>query len=107
MGYPKENINSLLDVQIRDFTIRNASPPEALEAIDKLPEVQAWLRKQGVSRQDFEVGGNHRSSDTLISLTLNGVKLRNVLNRLIHMTGQVNWTVVRYGDNRQYIGIYL
>jgi hypothetical protein len=105
--FPKQNLVSLLDAQIRFFSIENASLKEASKAIDELPEVRDWLAKQGVTRRELELGSSNQSPDLRVSLTLTGVTLRCVLNRLVKVMGGVDWIVVRYGEKQQYIAIYL
>lgn len=105
--YPKLTTDSILDVRIREFAVQNATPEEVSTAIENLPEVQEWLRKHHVQRNELETGPRWAKSDPRTSLTVRGVALRSVLNRLVQAMGRENWFVVRYGEHEGYIGIYI
>jgi hypothetical protein len=105
--YPKTNASSLLQLRVRAFAIHDASEAEASEEINQLPELADWLSKQSVRRREIEVGGRSEcSANARVSLKLNAVTFRTVLNSLIKAFRCSNWTVVRYGGNRQFVAIY-
>ena len=105
--YPKTNANSVLEIRVRSYAIHTESLARASEEINRIPEVAEWLAKQGVRRREIEVGGpNNTVSDAPVSVTLNQVTLRTVLNALVKGFRCSNWTVVRYGDTRQFLAIY-
>lgn len=105
--YPKAESDSLLDVAIQKFSVNAATPREISAAIDDVPEVRLWLTTHGVRRNELETGSRWKASDRRISLTMIDTSVRSVLNRVIQLTGRPNWTVVRYGEHLEFIGIYI
>jgi hypothetical protein len=105
--YPIADDDSLLDVTIQRFSVQDATPREVSAAIGDLPEVRQWLLRHHVRRNELETGSRWNESDRRASLTLTGTSFRAVLNRIILITGRRNWLVVRYGDNLEFIGIYI
>jgi hypothetical protein len=105
--YPKTNASSLLQLKIRAFAIHDASEAEALEGINQLPEVADWFSKENAKRREIEVRGPREcSANARVSVKLNAVTFRTVLNSLIKAFRCSNWTIVRYGGNRQFVAIY-
>lgn len=104
--YPLSNPESMLDVNIRDFTVKNISSKDAMDLVGKIPEIKEWLVTRSVSRREFQVGPNSPSSEKLVTVSLNNTSFRTLLNTLIREFGIADWCVVRYGDNQQYVGIY-
>jgi hypothetical protein len=74
--------------------------------VGQIPEIKKWLVTRSVSRREFQLGPSTLSSDKLVTLSLNNVSIRTLLNTLIRQFGIVDWVVVRYGDNQEYVGIY-
>lgn len=106
--YPKEHNGSILDLKIGMFSVHEATPREISAAIDGLPEVKQWLGKNQVRRGEFQVNGSRWDpSDRRVSLTIRGSTLRSILNRIVVETGRTMWTVERYGNKAEFIGIYI
>lgn len=105
--YPRVARDSVLDVNIRTFSVKQATPEEASRAISDLQEVKEWLSRYGVRRRELETGPRWKNSERRVSLTLSGVSLRSVLNHLVKELEGTDWIVVRYGDKAEYIAIYL
>lgn len=101
---PKDGPQSVLDITITSYSVRNLSVVEASDAISKLPEVQQWLVEHNVRRRELETGPP--ASDGKVSLSLTDVNLRAVLNAVARRSAGKRWTVVRYGDRMQYLAIY-
>lgn len=104
---PKSNRDSILDVVVKTYSVNNATPEQASKAISELPEVREWLAKRRVTRRELETAPPHETPGIRISLNLSGVTLRAVLNSLVQQFGRSNWIALRYGNNEQYIAIYL
>lgn len=102
---PKHATDSLLDVRVKTFSIREVTPESASEAIGSIPEVKNWLRKHGVRRHEFELGSPRETSGLHLSLTVRDGTVRSILNQLIVKAHRTNWTVVRYGQHSEYITI--
>jgi hypothetical protein len=107
--YPRSNPDSILDVSIHDFTIEGLSSKEAARLLGEIPEIKKWLTTRSVSRREFEncVGSCGQPSAKLATVSLKDVTFRTLLNTLIRQFGMMDWTVGRFGDNQEYIGIYL
>jgi hypothetical protein len=104
--YPNSNPDSILDVKIREFKMKNLSSKDAANLVGQIPEIREWLVTRSVSRREFQVGPSTPSSKKLVTVSLNNVSLRTLLNTLIQQLGIVDWVVVRYGENQEYVGIY-
>ena len=107
--YPKSNPDSILDVRIHEFSAKALSSKEAARVVDEIPEIKEWLTSRSVSRREFQVcvGSCGQPSEKLVTVSLKDVTFRTLLNTLIREFGIANWMVGRFGDNREYIGIYL
>lgn len=105
--YPRAARDGLLDVNIRAFSVKDATPEEASRAISELSEVKNWLSRYGVRRRELETGPRWKNSDRRVSLTLTNVPLRSVLNNLVKEAQEIDWIVIRYGEKAEYIGIYI
>jgi hypothetical protein len=109
---PRESMNSVLDLHISRFTVKNATSIKVREAIDTLPEVEAWLKQNGVvdrSPIDIDVFARTRGKPALprVSLRLHNLTLRELLNGVVRKTPLSGWTVSRYGESAQYLYIQI
>lgn len=104
--HPVSSSDSVLDIQVARFALSRASREQASKAIDEIPVVKAWLTGHNVVRRQLQAGALQRDSKVRISLTLTDVTLCMILNQLIVKFGRVDWVVVRYGDEGQFLGIY-
>jgi len=105
--YPRSGKDSLLDVTVHNFSVKDATPASALSAVDDLPEVQAWLSRTGVRRQELELNGPAKAPDKRVCMAATDLRLRNLLNLLLKEFGGGGWRVMRYGENGKFIAIYL
>lgn len=107
--YPTRNPDSILDVRIHEFTMKGISPKEAASLVGEIPEIKEWLTSRSVSRREFEVcaGSCEQFCAKLVTMSVRDVTFRTLLNTLIREFGIVDWVVGRFGDNQEYIGIYL
>lgn len=103
---PVSKSDSVLDIEVARFSLARASREQASKAIGEIPVLKAWLAGHNVVRRELQAGSLQRDSKTRISLTLTDVTLRMILNELIVKFGSVDWVVVRYGDEGQFLGIY-
>ena len=104
--YPQSNSDSILDVKIHEFIAKKLSPKNTADLVGQIPEIKEWLITRSVSRREFQIGPSAPSSEKLATVALNNVSFRTLLNTLIRQFGIVDWVVVRYGENQEYIGIY-
>jgi hypothetical protein len=107
--YPKSNPDSILDVKIHEFSMKELSSKEAANLVGEIPEIKEWLTSRSVSRREFQVcaGSCGQSSEKLVTVSLKDVTFRTLLNTLIREFGILDWMVGRFGDDQEYIGIYL
>lgn len=107
--YPKSNPDSILDVWIHKFTMIDRSSKEAADLFGQLPEIKEWLTSHSVSRREFEVcaWSCGQSFGKLVTVSLQDVTFRTVLNTLVREFENLDWMAGRFGDNQEYIGIYL
>jgi hypothetical protein len=107
--YPKSNPNSILDVRIHKFSAKGLSAKEAASLVGEIPEIREWLTSHSVSRCEFQIcaGSCGQPSEKLVTVSLKDVTFRTLLNTLIREFGTVDWMVGRFGNNQEYIGIYL
>jgi len=107
--YQKSNPDSILDVLIHEFSAKELSSKEAARLVGEIPEVKEWLTFRSVSRREFQVcmGSCGQPSEKLVTVSLKNVTVRTLLNTLIREFGIVDWMVGSFGDNQEYIGIYL
>jgi hypothetical protein len=105
--YPKESRDSILAVTIQRFAVNAATPQQISALLGELPEVKEWLTRNHVRRNELEVGSRWNSPDTSISLSITDASLRTVLNRIALSSGRQKWTVIRYGEHSEFVGIYI
>jgi hypothetical protein len=107
--YPKANPDSILDVRIHKFSAKGLSSKEAASLVGEIPEIKEWLTSRSVSRREFQIcaGSCGQPSEKLVTVSLKDVTFRTLLNTLIREFGTADWMVGRFGDNQEYIGIYL
>ena len=106
--FPKSNWDSILDLQISEFGIKELSSKEASAAVGQIPEIKHWLASHSVSRRELYVcvGSCWEHSEKLVTLSLQAITFRTLLNALVTAFGTSHWMVCRYGDEQEYIGIY-
>lgn len=100
---PVSNGVSLMDTMISSFQVKDASREEAIKELLNLPEVRAIAMTLNLSRR---APGNlpARTSEEKVSLNLNGVTLRQALNRIIKQSGARFWLFRTYPDGTFSIG---
>ena len=107
--YPKANPDSILDVRIHEFSVKGLSSKEASSLVGEIPEIKEWLTSRSVSKRELQIcaGSCGQPSEKLVTVSVRVVTFLTLLNTLIREFGIANWMVGRFGDNREYIGIYL
>jgi hypothetical protein len=100
---PVKNGISLMDTPISSFQVKDASREEAIKELLSLPEVRAITMTMNLSRR---APGNPpaRAGEGKVSLNLNGVTLRQALNRIIKQSGARFWLFRTYPDGTFSIG---
>jgi hypothetical protein len=86
--------------------MKNLSCKDAADLVGQIPEIKEWLVNRSVSRREFQVLPSTLSSEKMVTVSLNNISFRTLLNTLIRQFGIVDWVVERYGDNQEYVGIY-
>jgi hypothetical protein len=103
--YPKNQAECLSGLQISSYSVAAATPQEASDAITRLPEVQSWLAQNHLTRNEIKSTTGWPKMQT-ISLTLNNIPLRTLLNQLARKAGDESWNAFRWGDKMQFVAIY-
>jgi hypothetical protein len=106
---PRQNAKSIVDLRISHFRINRASFDQLHAAIVSLPEVKSWLGDNHLTERGARVVIGAVSPGQpfkpLVSLDLQDVTLREILNGIIKCSGYHAWSVSRDGDNNQYLSI--
>jgi len=104
---PQQPADSVLDVQVAHFRIRRVTPDGAAQAIASVPEISAWLERNGVVERHFVPVYPLGDMKHLprISLEVRGRALRDILNAIVAKPRLKCWSVTRYGDGGKYLGI--
>jgi hypothetical protein len=106
---PQHNANSILELRIAHFRINQASYDQVDDAIVSLPEVKTWLEGNHLTVDGSRVViggvGPGQPFKPLVSLDLQGITLREILNRIIKCPGYDEWTISRGedGGGKQFI----
>ena len=103
--YPKTKADSVSDLMLKNYLVKDATLDKASQALNSLPEFQTWLTTRKLTRREFQTGPAWNPNQR-IDLNLRDVPLRSVLNKLIKNFGLTNWIIDRYGDRKEYIAIY-
>lgn len=104
--YLKGDSESVLNVRVSAFSVRNASLRQASDAIAKLPEFRRWLSKHHAHNNDlYVIAGHMWPSKRKVSLSLRNVSLMIILNRVAQAYHVPRWTVALGGSQRQYLAI--
>jgi hypothetical protein len=60
--------------------MKDLSSKDAADLVGQIPEIKEWLVTRSVSSHEFQVGPSTLSSDKLVTLSLNDVSFRTLLN---------------------------
>jgi len=105
---PQVDKEPLLDVVIRDFTVRDATAEEIVAAITHAPEVATRLAEMSLTLDRTtalpEVPQRERPK---FSVELHNTSVRGILNHIIRTTTKKYWIVYRSGDNFQFVAMRL
>jgi hypothetical protein len=103
---PRQHVDSVLDVVIAKFEIKELGKYEALRKLTSTPEVQSWLARTGLRERSLTGGVLSTSPATSdgakwISLNMTNTNVRTILNQIMKTSGAYEWVYFRYGpDNR-------
>ena len=109
---PIDHEDTILDVKIARFEVKKLNQFELPSAISSTPEVKAWLARNGLTERTpmggiFPGPSKHGPSQRSVSVNLHDVTVRYVLNYIVRKSEWTDWSVRRYGDNNEYINIYI
>jgi hypothetical protein len=102
--YPKLKAQSFSQVNVANYVVRDATLSEAVDAIEKLPEIKRWLtdrRKRRVDLMNVTRTGPPPPQERR-SLALENVQVRTILNQVYSSFGETQWTI---WHQRQDIGM--
>lgn len=97
--WPVRGGNALLETKISSFNVKDLSPSEAFDQLFNLPEVQASMTDLNLKRR-APAGppgvAPEKLSSSRFSLTLEGVSLREALNRIAQESRLQIWLFRNY-----------
>jgi hypothetical protein len=107
---PEHSAESVLDLKIDHFEVRDAMPDEIRDAITSLPEVKAWLTQNKVVERSFItpiilINDNGKAALPRASIDVRGLTLREIINKIVRSPGFHGWSFVRYGEANRYLSI--
>ena len=93
--WPLAGSNPLLETRISRFNVKDLTPSEAFDQLLDLPEVQANMTALKLKRRAPDVSPGKLSSSRF-SVNLEGVSLREALNKIAQASGIEIWTFRNY-----------
>ena len=93
--WPSAGSNPLLETRIGSFNVKDLSPSEAFDQLLNLPEVQANMTALNLKRQAPDASARKLSSSRF-SVNLEGVTLREALNKIAQVSGMQIWIFRNY-----------
>jgi len=94
---PVAGPSPLLDTIIRNFRVRDIDQTEAVNQLLNQPEIQNAMKAMGLKRRDPGTVPTAKNSGK-ISLTLDGLTMRQALNRIAGESGDWYWILRTSGD---------
>jgi len=97
--WPLTGSNPLLETKINSFNVKDVSPSEALDQLLNLPEVQANMTTLNLKRRSTDGARDvslEKLSSPRLSLNLEGVTLREALNRIAQESHLGIWIFRNY-----------
>jgi len=93
--WPSAGGNPLLETRIRSLNVKDLTPSEAFDQLLNLPEVQANMTTLNLKRRAPDVSPGKLSSSRF-SVNLEGVSLREALNRIAQESRIEIWVFRNY-----------
>jgi hypothetical protein len=93
--WPLAGSNLLLETRISSFNVKDVSPSEAFDQLLNLPEVQANMTALNLKRRAPE-GSPGKLRDSRFSVNLEGVSLREALNKITQESRLEIWVFRNY-----------
>ena len=103
---PVQPMKNILELPIRDFSVRDVTSFAAEYAVQHLPEVEQWLKVNHLKPFDVEPGDKWRGDTARVSIHLHDVPLREVLNEISLKSKRMVWKIVWF-DRDTSLGIFL
>lgn len=94
---PRRGSSRLLDTIITNFRVNDVDAAAAISQLVNLPEVQAGIRAMSLNPRD-PGNASTEGEPRKFSLSLEGVTVRQALNRLAKENGARFWIFERYGN---------
>ena len=100
--WPTTGSNPLLETRISSFNAKDVSPSEAFDQLVNLPEVQAAIKSMNLKRRAPDVP--MKTTYNNFSVNLEGVSLRQALNKIASDSGIQIWVLRSYPNGDFSIG---
>jgi hypothetical protein len=99
--YAKIKDQSFSQVSVANYVVRDVTLREAVDAIEKAPEIKRWLSHNHKRRQNLisvdRIGPPPPQEKR--SLALQNVKVRTILNLVYSSFGEMQWTIWNQGQD--------
>ena len=100
--WPLAGNNPLLETRISSFNAKDLSPSRAFDQLFTLPEVQANMKAMNLKRRAPDVPT--KTTYNNFSVNLEGVSLRQALNKIAQESGAQHWIFRNYPNRYFSIG---
>jgi hypothetical protein len=98
----------LADVPLSRFVIENQDRRQIWESLGSVPQINAWLRENGCSREELFTGHEWKQKDKTVSFDASGKTLGEMLDYVAAATGVYFWSIARLQrDGKCFISIAL
>lgn len=87
---------TFLDTTVSSFQVNDVEPAEAINQLVNLPEVQAAMKTMNLSRRELKSAFPERKGGK-VSISLEGVTMRQTLHRIMAESGSWFWVFRRQG----------
>ena len=95
--WPLAGSNPLLETRISNFSVKDLSPSQAFDQLFNLPEVQANMKAMNLKQRAPDVSPRKMSTASF-SVNVQGVSLREALNKIAQESGIGIWVFRNYAN---------
>ena len=95
--WPLAGSNPLLETRISNFSVKDLSPSQAFDQLFNLPEVQANMKAMNLKQRAPDVYTG-KMSNSSFSVNVDGVSLRQALNKIAQESGIGIWIFRNYAN---------
>jgi hypothetical protein len=99
--HPTMKAQSFSQVSVANYLVRDATLKEAVDAIEKLPEIKRWLAHHHQRRQNLisVTRAGPPPPQERRSLALKDIQVRSILNQVYGSFGETQWAIWHQGQD--------